>query len=50
MKIGEESDGIYRNFFFQNEETETVNGRTIGEKEEEIINLSGVVTKDNMIL
>ena len=49
MKIGEESDGIYRNFFFQNEETETVNGRTIGEKEEEIINLSGVVTKDNMI-
>ena len=49
MKIGEESDGIYRNFFFQNEETETVNGKIQGVKEEEIINLSGVVKKDNMI-
>ena len=49
MRIGEGSDGIYRNFLFQNEETETVNGKTQGVKEEEIINLSGVVKKDNMI-
>ena len=49
MRIGEGSDGIYRNFFFQNEETETINGKTERVNEEEIINLSGVVTKNNMI-
>ena len=49
MRIGEGSDGIYRNFLFQNEETETINGKAGGGNVEEIINLSGVVKKNNMI-